>query len=277
MILIDRATRARVSYVPVTVPTVNEWWRIDGWPRADEWQALWAFATLVVAVVAAWLALRQYRSSVGSQLEQARPYVIVDFSFEGGAAILLEVKNVGLTAARNIRFDWSPLPVADDEVAQAAIDRTLVRDGIPFLAPGRSMFFWFGVFRDDYEETMQRRVIVTTACEGSGDARKWTSQSLLDLDQWAETMVQEAPIEKVAASLKKLADAASNQKGADAELVKAANSIHEYLEATERVIDSRARKRSNLHRRFAAQQERETRRQAELAKLTEATDEEGEP
>ncbi len=256
---------------------MKEWWRVDGWPTADEWQALWAFATLVVAVVAAWLALRQYRSSVGSQLEQARPYVIVDFSFEGGAAILLEVKNVGLTAARNIRFEWSPLPLADDEVAQAAIDRTLVRDGIPFLAPGRSIFFWFGVFRDDYEETMQRRLIVTATCEGSGDARRWTSQSLLDLDQWAETMVQEAPIDKVANSLKKLADAVSNQKSADAELAKAANSLHEYLEATERVINSRARKRSNLRRRFAAQQEREARRQAELAKLAKAADELGEP
>lgn len=264
-----------MSYVAVTVPTMNEWWRVDGWPTADEWQALWAFATLVVAVVAAWLALRQYRSSVGSQLEQARPYVIVDFSFEGGAAILLEVKNVGLTAARNIRFEWSPLPVAEDEVAQAAIDRTLVRDGIPFLAPGRSMFFWFGIFRDDYGETMQRRLMVTAICEGSGDARTWTSQSLLDLDQWAETMVQEAPIEKVAASLKNLADAASNQKSADAELTKAANSLHEYLEATERVIDSRARTRSERQRRFALRQERETRRQAELAKLNTAGHDEG--
>ena len=51
---------------------MNEWWRVDGWPTADEWQALWAFATLVVAVVAAWLALRQYPFSVGTQIEKFR-------------------------------------------------------------------------------------------------------------------------------------------------------------------------------------------------------------
>lgn len=256
-----------MSFALATVGGMDLWWRGEGWPTADEWQAVWAFATLVVAAVAAWLALRQYRASVGSQLEQARPYVIVDFTFVGGVVILLEVKNVGLTAARNIRFEWSPTPIAEDEQAQATINRTLIRDGIPFLAPGRSMQFYYGTFKEDYAETMQRRITVTTTCDGSTDNRRWTSESLLDLDQWAEAMVQEDPIEKLAGHVKKLADAAGNQKNADSELANAANSLHTYLEATARVKGARERKRSEMLRRFAAREERERERQAQLAAL----------
>lgn len=80
-----------------------DWLTGGPWPTADEWQATWAFVTVIVAIVAAALALVQLNASVKSRLEQARPYVTVDLAFRSGL-ILFEVKNSGLTAAENIRF-----------------------------------------------------------------------------------------------------------------------------------------------------------------------------
>src|SRR3546814_15294332 len=85
------------------------WWRIDGWPTPEEWQAFWALTTLVVAIAAACVALVHYRLSVRSRIEQARPYVHVDYVFDR-TMILFEVKNTGLTAAEEVTFEWSPLP-----------------------------------------------------------------------------------------------------------------------------------------------------------------------
>lgn len=39
----------------------SEWWRIEGWPTAEEWQAWWAMLTFLVAAGGVFFALRQLR------------------------------------------------------------------------------------------------------------------------------------------------------------------------------------------------------------------------
>ena len=181
-----------------------EWWRWEGWPTAEEWQAVWAFATVVVAAVAAALALRQYRASVRSQVEQARPFITVDFAFRPGnqSLVMFEVKNSGLTAAEDIRLDWSDPPRAATADDQPIIDRLLVKEGIPSLAPGKSIRLYVGYFSEDLTP---RRYRVKATYRGSGDNEEWTSRSTLDLDQWAHAMVDRDPYASLAKPLRDLA------------------------------------------------------------------------
>lgn len=87
------------------------WWRIDGWPTADEWVAFGSVWTLVIAAVAAVFAWRQVNEARTLRREQAQPYIAayldlnneVDFVF-----ISFVIKNFGLTAAHNIQISVDP-------------------------------------------------------------------------------------------------------------------------------------------------------------------------
>lgn len=91
--------------------TTNAWWRIDGWPTPDEWQAFGSVATLVVAIAAALVAGWQVSEARKLRSEQAQPYIAayldlnteVDFSF-----MTFVIKNFGLTAAQNISISVDP-------------------------------------------------------------------------------------------------------------------------------------------------------------------------
>ncbi len=245
-----------------------EWWRWEGWPTAEEWQAWWAFMTVVVAAAAAWFALRQYRASIRSQVEQARPYVIVDFHFIRGGVVAIEVKNSGLTAAEDVRFEWSARPQAENPRQQAAIDRTLLAGGLPFLAPGRAVRLLLGAFTEDRQPRQYR---VTATYRGSGDGEEWTSSSILDMDQWAEALADRDPYETLVKPLKELAADARHRRlgGLGVPIEKrAAESLHAYFEAqpeVKRYRRKRARRmaeedrtaRENLERsvRLASEEE----------------------
>lgn len=226
------------------------WWQFEGAPSAEEWQAVWAFATFAVAGVAGFVALRQHRETVDTRLEQSRPYVVLDYEFIAGLMITITVTNSGLTAAKNIRFEWSRVPIAYDAEAQQAIDQTLVRDGIPFLAPGRKISFYFSTF-DKLPADAPRRFEVIARYSGSGSARLWDSESVLDLEQWSLALVDRDPNEAIVAELKKIAGGAAAAKHADEELARAADSLHRYLEAGWRLQTVRAQQKSEREQRYA--------------------------
>lgn len=226
-----------------------EYLRWDGWPTPEEWQAFGAIATSVVALVAAIIALRQYKTAVRNQIEQARPFVNVDFFFLGSLIACIEVKNTGQTAAHDVTFNWDIEPVAQDERSQVAINRALVDGSIPFLAPGRTLLYLLNRYDGDERSDLPRRYEVTAHYRGHENTI-WTSKSVLDVDQWAMTLVERDPYESITRELKKLAEAARNQKDAEQSLAKAADSVNVFLENSPRVIDARARHRIELERRW---------------------------
>lgn len=242
-----------------------EWWRLAGWPSAEEWQAVWSLVTVLVAAIAAIVALQHYKASVASQIEQARPVVVVDYLFKGSIYACIAVTNAGQTGARDITFEWSQRPIAENEATQAAIDRALIDGGIPFLAPGRTIIYGFNVFDGNEPIDRPRRFEVKASYLGSGDRVMWSSESVLDMDQWAETMVAEDPYAAIATPLSALANAAKRQAERDEYLVKAADSLNVYLEAGPRVQMARQRKKDARAEQIAAYRERETAWQARLA------------
>lgn len=229
--------------------------RWDGWPTSGEWQAFGAIATAVIALVAAIIALRQYKTAVRNQIEQARPFVNVDFYFLGSLIACVEVKNTGHTAAHEITFTWDKKPIAEDERSQTAIDRALVDGSIPFLAPGRTLLYLLNRYDDDEQSDLPRRYEVTARYRGHENTI-WESKSVLDVDQWAMTLVERDPYESITRELKKLAEAARNQKDAEQNLAKAADSINVFLENSPRVIDARARYQAELEKRWQQQEAR---------------------
>lgn len=249
-----------------------DWFRGDGLPTAAEWQAVWAFTTAAIALVAAVIALSQYRTAVRNQIEQARPVVVVDLRFLGALYACVEVTNVGRTAAHDISFEWSEKPIAIDELSQGAIDRALVDGRVPFLAPGRTITYMLNKYNDDDdEEQLPRRFEVTARYRGSGT--EWDSVSVLDVDQWAETMIERDPFESITTELKKLADAARNQKDAEMYLARAADSLNVYLEAGPRVQMARQKVRDDRAARRRALEEQQARlRAAQSAAAEEPAD-----
>jgi len=176
---------------------MGEWWRIEGFPTPAEWQAFWAGVAVIVGAVAAGLAIGQLKAATESRIEQARPYVSIDIRFFGQIYVALEVKNTGLTAASDIRFDWDTNPVALDDNAQDAIDRILVNGQIPFLAPGRVIEFMLNRYVDDEPSDLPRLYRVRITYIGSADGRTWTNDSILDIDQWAGTRAEKDQLEEI--------------------------------------------------------------------------------
>lgn len=157
------------------------------WPDGSGWQAIWTFFISLVAAIAAPIALAQLSAHHEAQIEQSRPYVIVDFSFRS-ILMSIEVKNTGKTPAKDIYLTWDveprPIGAHDNQV----LKRNLVDEMIPFLAPGRSIRYNIGRAPDYWKaNTLPKRFEVgasytdTRGTEfGSGE------QMVLDLAQWAD-------------------------------------------------------------------------------------------
>lgn len=240
---------------------MSEWWRLDGWPTADEWQAVWALVTAGIALSAAWIALRHYSSAVRNEIEQGRPFVIGDITWLGTLYACIEITNVGKTGAYDVTFSWSTRPVALDEIAQGAIDRALVDGGIPFLAPGRSIRFMLNKF-DEPDPRIPRRFELAANYLGH-DGRAWNSDSVLDIDQWTAALADADPFENVTRQLTRLADASTVQKEAHVAMAKAADSVNVYLEAGPRVQMAREKRRAEREARWAKLREQDATRQAQ--------------
>lgn len=214
---------------------------VGGLYSADEWAAIWTFATFVVALIAAVVALSQFGHHIRTTREQSRPFVIVDFEFSSGT-VFIEVRNTGTTAARDVRFEWDSIPHADDERSEGALQRALVTDGMPFLAPGRSIRFLLAGFT---ESLQPRRFTVKARYRAPNSRRWWDSRSVLDLDQWAQAVATTDSTAKMAKSAEKQARAAEKT-------AKATERVGRLLEPLSKVLRDSA-----TYRRIEEQEEAE--------------------
>lgn len=177
----------------------SSWWEVGAWFSAEEWQAIWSFATFTTAAVAAVLALRQLEQNAKSHADQVRPYIIVDFAApQGGGAIFIEIVNSGLTTAIDIRLKWSDRPKVADAKAAQAMQRWVFDGPLLQLAPGRRIRYYLGPFPDDDKRTFR----VDASYRGP-DGRKWESPSILNFDQWAPAEVDRDPIQEIASTAKR--------------------------------------------------------------------------
>jgi len=142
---------------------MEPFWRCEGCPTAEEWQAFWGFVSVVVAAVLLGVAVRQLRglgeanrllATSNNELTESnaslvRPYVVVQFGtqrsmrrdprVDEGRTATLDVRNNGQTTALNVSVTMTPpletsLTIVPDKHAAAEL-----RDAIRDVFNGTSM------------------------------------------------------------------------------------------------------------------------------------------
>lgn len=175
------------------------------WPDGTDWQAIWTFATFLVAIVAAVAALRQLSAHYEAQRDQTRPYVIVDFAFRS-QLLMIEIKNIGASPAQNIRLTWSEAPRSTDTRRTDVLDRNLVQGTIPFLAPGRTIRYAVDAAPRFFEATDLPKRFEVLATYRDRQQQYDGERSILALDQWAESLAETDYLKKIADQLEKEAN-----------------------------------------------------------------------
>lgn len=100
----------------------------------EEWQAVAAVGTLVVAAIAAVVALAQVNEAARLRRDQSRPYIVVYLERVAPTILDLVVKNFGVTAARGIRLRWDrPVTMRWEHEPQPLE----LFDELPLLVPGQ--------------------------------------------------------------------------------------------------------------------------------------------
>jgi hypothetical protein len=101
---------------------------------AEEWTAIGTWATAAILAITLGIVVWQVREAQKLRREQFRPWVTISFHFRSSIAFIA-IRNIGTTAAQNLRLRFEPELVTTLEGGIG--DIALLRgEPIPVLAPG---------------------------------------------------------------------------------------------------------------------------------------------
>ncbi|MGH2777390.1 MAG: hypothetical protein ACRDJB_01950 [Actinomycetota bacterium] len=175
------------------------------WQAAD-WSALGQVGALVVAVVAGILVWRQVRHTAQAREDQTRPYVIVDFEFQGWE-VLLAIRNIGTSPAMDVQITFDkPLQAPHIEDPD---ELAVFTDGIPMLAPGRLIAIPFGngpnFFSEGVDEKLPLRYVARVEYSGHGGRKRYRDADLvLDLTPYKHTLIERDDLHQIYQNLKEI-------------------------------------------------------------------------
>lgn len=157
---------------------------------APEWTAFAALGTFAVALIASGIALIQLWQAKALYREQVRPFVIVDFSFDG-LLVSISVKNTGSTPAMNVSMTFDP-PLRGEDFYDTA-NAPMFAKGIPMMAPGREMRVRLGQIRALHELGATSYKVIVTYSNLTG--RRYADPPLyLDLGVYNQTEIERQPV-----------------------------------------------------------------------------------
>jgi len=172
---------------------------------AAEWGAFGEVGALVVASIAGVLVWQQVRHGRQVREDQTRPYVIVDFEFQGWE-VVVAIRNVGTSPAFDVRMKFdkpleSPGRLDPEELA-------VFTEGIPMLAPGRSIAIPLGSgpqFFSADGEGVPLRYSATVTYRGPNNKRSYDDPPLvLDLMPYKHTLVERDDLHQIHQNLKEI-------------------------------------------------------------------------
>lgn len=149
---------------------------------AEQWIAVGTVGTMLVAIVAAIVALRQVAEARHLREDQTRPYVVVDVeSSPAGLQVLnLVIANAGQTLARNVKLNFEP-ELRSSEEGYVLHETVLMREGIKTMPPGRRIEVWFDrAFKRD-KTGLPMRYDVTVEYDDARGQRQEPLRYVLDL------------------------------------------------------------------------------------------------
>lgn len=171
---------------------------------AEEWAAFGQVGGMVVAVIAGGLVLWQIRQGQQVREDQSRPYVIVDFSFDG-LSVNLAISNTGTTPARDVSIVFDKQLVSPDRDRHVA-DFDVFNEPIPMMAPGRVILVRFGqgpdFFKPEAPGVPLNYQATVTYTDLSGKRAYHDPPLLLDLVPYKRTVITPDHLSDVSKSLR---------------------------------------------------------------------------
>jgi len=160
-----------------------------------EWTAYYTLATfglLTVALVAAFYAWRQWRTTHRANLEANRPYVVVviEPSPASGQLFDLVIRNIGRRPAFRVRTTLVPEPLRATETKGAEIAKAkMLTDPIEMLAPNQELRTFYDSHAERAHSTVElpssHQVSITYRDSSKG---RYSESSVLDLEASRGTM-----------------------------------------------------------------------------------------
>lgn len=164
-----------------------------GMASTAEWiSAISTAVGTIVIIVAAAVAWRQFRLARSDREDRTRPFVVIDFVFpEDGNLIFLEIRNAGATMASDVTFEFDPeldSSIGKNDSLTPVGEWNVFKSGIPSLAPGRSIRFFFDNWIERKELPDRYDVVVRYSRDGS---RNYEDRQVLDLGVYRHVLTLE--------------------------------------------------------------------------------------
>lgn len=133
-------------------------WMWD-WTAAG-WAAVAAWATVIIAGVAAIFAKHQVDLARKTREDQAQPFVVADFERSKAGRIFMDlvIRNTGTTIATNVKVVFDP-PLESTLSSQTKFplaEAPIITKGIPTLPPGREYRMLFEQMPDRHKSDLPR-------------------------------------------------------------------------------------------------------------------------
>lgn len=182
---------------------MSPWWKAEGFPTAAEWSALFEGLTLLVAVVAAVIALRQLHAHFASERARSRPYVIVDYTFSS-VLMRVEVRNISGSAATDLVATVDPPFESTNHDDAATLNAVFSpAERVSMLAPGRRIMYTLDRAPDYHAKKLTEKYNVTLTYgeapprftrrwrDGFGKREvRYTDHYVLDFRQWSRAAAE---------------------------------------------------------------------------------------
>jgi hypothetical protein len=174
-------------------------WTETTWAAAAAWGTFFVYLALLL------FAARQLGEARRLREQEARPYVVVQF--EPDFVIHFAIENMGRTVARNIQiaFNERPVTTKNYDPWNDHSESAVLRDGIPFLAPGGKMRFIFDSFPSRIEAGLPLVYHAIVSYESFDGRHRYSDPYTLDLSLYLGVLqVTEKGLDDLAKSLDKI-------------------------------------------------------------------------
>ncbi len=215
----------------------SAWWRWSWAPTDGEWQALWAFCTLLAAIIAAGIALRQLtamwqanaaaadasRQASDASRATMRPYLDVSFEFLPSVPkdpdstprtgfTLVVIENRGQSVAKGVRLKSSPEFESSGVGRQGDKDRALewIREKFSGeyvfqqIPPGKKFAYVLDLTKEqmDPDRGLPQRYEVQANYSDMEESEEYREIHVLDAEPWHLSRVEADPLAVIARQLR---------------------------------------------------------------------------
>lgn len=211
------------------------------WWRTSEWETVGVWATALLTVFAVVFAVVQLRRAGLDRRETTRPFVQVDVD-PRRFLVYLSIKNTGQSAAADVKIRFDEPPQRAQESGTAWLDAPALKDGIPLLAPGREVRFFFDSFIARKDSNLPIRYDGTVTYHAHHSRDQYEERFILDLEMYMESSVGDRTMDDLVEEVQKLRT----------EIAKWTESGHLKVLVQDR--EHRAERQSRWHHRKAMQE-----------------------